>query len=143
MQKKKKIPTAPFSFFPSILSISLIYSYSTPPTPPSKPLPRVFSTPCHTWTPPAHYALFCVMPVDTVARSIWTTSIHLRMTHSSSSFFFFYQICFISPCPLLLLHVLQTSITIIPSIFFLSDSRGGWVDHLYRGTSTKFGIDLP
>lgn len=30
----------------------------------SSPFPRGFSIPCHTWPPPAHYALFCVMPVD-------------------------------------------------------------------------------
>lgn len=56
------------------------YSYSLhPPSPLHCPFPpRGFSTPCHTWPPPAHYALFCVMLVDARAGRVWMISIHLR-----------------------------------------------------------------
>lgn len=53
---------------------------------PPLPLPRGFSIPCHTWPPPAHYAMFCVMPVDAGASGVRIISIHLRKPIPPPSF---------------------------------------------------------
>lgn len=83
----------------------------SPSTMPIAPSPCGFSTPCHTWPPPAHYALFCVMLVDARAGRVWMISIHLRDPFAPPTVFSLFlsdrHIFCLSPLSPSILHLCQ------------------------------------
>lgn len=89
-----------FFFFSFFFSVALLLSNGTfsphhsssltSAISPSLPFPCGFSIRCHTWPPPTHYALFCVLPMDggpgrriyLISIHLWTPVLPVRQTHS-------------------------------------------------------------